>query len=507
MPQDKDWKQHIPVPVFEEHPEYNDLYWKAWELAHDHIKDIPGMPQTPYMDEAFCDTDIWIWDSCFMSLFCKYASKEFPGVQTLNNFYKVLHDDYNLPKIITQNAPAWTGETIGCEAQMKIHIADNPPLFAWAEYENALMSGDKEHIKDLLLEKQYLQKHFIWLESLEAESQVKKVRGCTCLIHEEKGYLWEGGRSGMDNTPRGRTGPKALKDRPNNPDMYWIDALAQQGLAALCISKLADLIEESEMAAKWQRIFEDKKALINDYYWDDTDKFYYDIDRKDMDFIKIKTPASYWPLTASMANTEQAEAMSEYIDSPNIFGGEYPWVSLSRDDADFNIETGEYWRGSIWLPTAYAGLKGLQNYGHFETARNSALKLINQMYKTFANYSPHTIWECYNPAKPEPARSCDEGGRVVRPDFCGWSALGPISIYIENVIGIYSINAFDKTVKWRLPVKLSGKIGIKNLSFGDVNTDLIVDNQICEVHSNQKYTLLLNGKEYSIMPGSNSFEL
>ena len=63
------------------------LYNKAWELAFMHIKDVPGMPQNPYMDEAFCDTQVWIWDTCFMTLFCKYANRVFPGVESLKNFY------------------------------------------------------------------------------------------------------------------------------------------------------------------------------------------------------------------------------------------------------------------------------------------------------------------------------------------------------------------------------------------------------------------------------------
>lgn len=34
----KNWKDFIPVPVYDEHPEYNELYEKAWELAFEHIK-------------------------------------------------------------------------------------------------------------------------------------------------------------------------------------------------------------------------------------------------------------------------------------------------------------------------------------------------------------------------------------------------------------------------------------------------------------------------------------
>ena len=87
-----DWKKEIPIPVFEEKPEYLELYDLAWNLAHDHIYDIPGMPQNPYMDEAFLITDMRIWDTCFMMFFCKYAPNVFPGIETLNNFYKPLHD-------------------------------------------------------------------------------------------------------------------------------------------------------------------------------------------------------------------------------------------------------------------------------------------------------------------------------------------------------------------------------------------------------------------------------
>ena len=133
-----EWKSQIPVPVCDEHPEYTELYWKAWELAHDHIKEVPGLPQTPYMDEAASPYDIWIWDTCFMAMFCKYGRNRFPGVESLNNFYEVLYGDAVLPRLPHPELP----EGI----QFCIHIADNPPLFAWTEYENLLMSGDLAHL-------------------------------------------------------------------------------------------------------------------------------------------------------------------------------------------------------------------------------------------------------------------------------------------------------------------------------------------------------------------------
>ncbi len=162
------WKSYIPVPIYDEHREYEELYMKAWELAHAHIRKIDGMPQSPYMDEAFCDTQLWIWDSCFMAQFCKFAASVFPGVETLNNFYEVLYGGKILPEILTsEKEPFWTHAIPGEKNNIYIHIADNPPLFAWVEYENAKWSGDLKHVNELLYQNKYLQKHYEWLEGIQ----------------------------------------------------------------------------------------------------------------------------------------------------------------------------------------------------------------------------------------------------------------------------------------------------------------------------------------------------
>ncbi len=501
----ENWQDYIPIPVCDDNPQYLDFYKKAWDLAFDHIRDIPGMPQTPYMDEAFCDTQMWIWDSCFMSLFTKYARDIFPGVETLNNFYEVLYGGKHLPKIIpTEKEPEFTGAIPGTPYEIKIHIADNPPLFAWSEYENALFSGDVEYVKELLYEKQFLQKHYEWIENLRKPETPLGVMNPTCLIAEKGGYLWEGGRSGMDNTPRGRTDKHAVNPRPNNPDMLWLDAICQQALSAKMISKLFAILGDDAETEAWDARFVEKKENINRLYFDDEDKFYYDIDRNTHKFYKVMTPASFWTLTSSVASDEQAKSLATHLRNPETLGGIVPLVSLSRCDADFN-PNGEYWRGSVWLPTAYAALKGLSNYGLFDDARDASLKLLSHMYKTYTDFSPHTIWECYSPTKAEPALNEFRNNEYVRADFCGWSALGPISIYIEFVLGFHRIDAFEKTVEWAKPDTFKGKVGIKNLRFGNIVTDIEAEKNKCKVKSNAAYTLKINGKDYYIQKGENEF--
>ncbi len=70
----------MPEPVFDAEPGFIDLYWKAWELAWDHVKEAKDVPQSPYMDEAHWKEAIWIWDTGFMTHFCKYAPSTFPGI-------------------------------------------------------------------------------------------------------------------------------------------------------------------------------------------------------------------------------------------------------------------------------------------------------------------------------------------------------------------------------------------------------------------------------------------
>ena len=170
--------------------------------THAVLEHIPGMPQDPYIDESFCESRIWIWDTCFMTLFCKFSPKDFPGIESFRNLIDVLQDGVRLPLVrIPEGEPAWTGNKPGDLAPILIQHPDNPPLFAWAEYENALMSGNREHLKDILRNTKVLQKHYDWLESLKESVLPDQCMIPTRWIHHEKGYFWGGTPSGMDNTP------------------------------------------------------------------------------------------------------------------------------------------------------------------------------------------------------------------------------------------------------------------------------------------------------------------
>ena len=470
-------KDKLPCPVFEENPEFVDLYWKAWELAYSHVKEQEGIPQSPYMDEAFWDNTIWIWDTEFMVLFCKYAPGVFPGIESLNNFYEPILNDTPM--------------------SLRIQHPDNPPFYAWVESDYYKMTGDDKHIANLLNQDQFLKRYYDWFEALRPGTQLSFEHVDIKLEKTTLGYKWGGIQSGMDNTPRGRN----QKDQ-----ILWVDAVAQQALSALYIARLAESAGNEKVSKRFKEEYELKKKLINDYYWDEADGFYYDISEDGESFFKVRTPASFWVMLAEIPNQDQAERMMQYASDPLEFGGPFPWVSVSRSDQDFNGEYGDYWRGGIWIPTAYMATKALEKYHYYEVADENAYNLIKHMSKTYQSYSPNTIWECYNPSKPEPVqRVYGDRLEVVRPDFCGWSALAPISMLIENVLGFHIIDASTKTIEWRK--YREGVHGIRNLRFGDIVTDIIAYDKYIEVRSNSEFKLKINQVEYPIHAGTQKIEL
>ncbi|MBQ9804840.1 MAG: hypothetical protein IJW35_08360 [Lentisphaeria bacterium] len=467
----------VPEPVFDEKTEWLDLYYEAWQEAYDHIFHCPVAPVKTYMNEGIRIHKIWIWDTCFMVQFCRYAASVFPGLQSLDNFYKLMHD--------------------GEKSVIKIHIPDNPPLFAWTEYEYFKHTGDVARVKEILLEKRYLQKHFEWLYTVnpgelydysDSPTAAKFVPG--------KGFLWGCGRAGMDNSPRGEDDQRSI---------YFVDLSAQQGLSALYIAKLAEAIGEKALADEYYGKFEELKKFVNERFWSDSDRMYFDRKVDESGFSKVLTPASMWPMLAEICSDEQSKDLAAALADPNRLGGERVVPSVSRDDNRYFDPTGGYWRGGIWMPKVYMTVKGLEKYGHWKLADEIAEKIIRQQYNTWRNFEPHTIWECYSPTEDKP--STDKKGRYARQEFCGWSALGPISLFIENILGIREVNALKNRIVWT--PRRTQRNGIKNLKMGGKNFSLIAypDRNEAEISAEQQFTLCLNGKEISLPAGKSIVKL
>ena len=74
-------------------------------------------------------------------------------------------------------------------------------------------------------------------------------------------------------------------------------------------------------------------------------------------------------------------------------------------------------------------------------------------------------------------------GQPSKPDFVGWSGIGPIALLIENVLG-FRVNAVNQTLTWY--ITRTDKHGIKNLRVANNTVSAI-----CNPSGNKKKSLEL----------------
>lgn len=467
--------EKLPIAIYEDDPSLIELWDIAWRIAWKHVYTSQNTPYSPYLGEGCGTNQVWIWDSCFMALWGCYANHIYPVANTLDNLYAIIS---------------------GKKSGITIHHPDNPPLLGWAELELYRLTGDRERICKLIANKT-LQNFYWWREKVAAPGDYLpwSDSASVMLRRLEDGYLWSGCPSGMDNTPRGRG---------NYQYLLWVDALAQQGMFAKDIATLCELADNNAEAKQFHIEYEAKKSLMAQYF-DAEDGCFYDrtLSRPGFGtYIKVLTPASFWPIFAEMSTEEQTKAMVKTLLDPNKLGGPVACPSVSRDDPDF-APLGAYWRGSVWLPTFYMTMKALDKVGEQNLARTLSLQLIHWMKDCYDQVEPHSIWECYSPTKPMPATTKNE--KYCRKDFCGWSALGPISLLLEDVIGI-SVDAPTMTVTWR-PPETKGKCGIRNLKLGNNTLSLVKHLENYEISTQQPMTLLLGNAKYTLPAGKHLLQV
>lgn len=80
----------LPEIVWNGHEDAIACYNKAWEIAFSNLNnptDGSGFV-SPFIDTAF-NGNLFMWDSSFILMFAKYASRAFDFQQTLDNFYSI----------------------------------------------------------------------------------------------------------------------------------------------------------------------------------------------------------------------------------------------------------------------------------------------------------------------------------------------------------------------------------------------------------------------------------
>lgn len=444
-------KNQVPQPIISSYPEWKHIYWKAWEIAWSKISfanSQNGFTET-YMDEGF-NEQIYQWDTCFIAEFGKYAEPLFPAYQSLDNFYRKQRPDGYIQRVYH--------ETDGKEWQTpsRDEPVVNPPLLAWMEWNFFEFSGNPKRLEDVYPN---LKKYFFWIKNHMQSKDIPNL------------YFQTAWGSGMDNIPRGQSERSA-----------WIDMSSQQALAALYLGKIANKIGIPQDVAIWSHEHSLIKQAIQNYMWNERAGFFQDLDKQNR-WSGHKHLGSYWTMLAKVASPEQIQSMLAHLKDPNEFYRPQLFPALSASDPNYS-PSGGYWSGGIWSPALYMTLQAVKKSKEWNFSREIAKKHLHQVATVYAatflnlnkilpvyqDGSYQTFWECYSPETLEPCTRGDNQYYALQ-DFVGWSGLGPISMLIEDVIGIQILGS-KNLVRWNL--QEPGEVGLKNFKLGTRNTVSLV---------------------------------
>ncbi len=434
LPKFDEIKDFLPEPVFDNHPDEINAYYKAWKIAFRNL----GNPTkkngfvSPYIDAAF-NGYIFMWDSCFMLMFGKYGDSVHPFQRTLDNFYCKQEPDGFIGREISED-----------DGQSHFYrmdpVSTGPEIMAWCEWQYYKCYKNKERLKNvyypLLSFHRWLKANHRW----------------------QDGSYWSSGWGcGMDNLPR--CDIEAVPDTEDwqlgtfhHSFMTWIDAMSQAVISCDYLIEMAKEIDTSDGVEELKAERDFLNEYINKYMWSEEDRFYYDR-KRDGSLLKVKSAASFWQLLVKSTPKDRIDAICEHLENKNEFNRPNRVPALSADHPDY-CEEGDYWNGSVWPPILYMVLSGLTANGKDKLADDIARCAYGNMLDVYKTTG--TFWENYAPEKAAP-------GKPARKDFVGWTGIIPITVLIEYILGI-QVSADKNEIVWH--INELDRHGIKHLPIG-----------------------------------------
>ncbi len=427
LPDYESIKEKLPKPIWQNHEDYIDCYFKAWRLAFGNLckGDAATGFVSDYIDTAF-NGCIFMWDSSFILMFGKYAHCIFNFQQTLDNFYSHQHRDGFICREIE-------------EATGKDHFARHDPsstgpeLLPWCEWEYYLNFGDKERLSKvfspLMAYHRWMAEHRTWCDGT---------------------YFSTGWGCGMDNIPRLQ---KGYSTTFSHGHMVWVDTCMQELLACNLLIDMAKELGRTEFISELTAERDNLEQIINQKLWNENSGFYYDL-WKNGQHNMVRHIGAYWALISQCATPDRAERMIALLTDENEFGTAHPIPALSKSSEYFSDE-GDYWRGGVWAPTNYMVLKGLDKYGKEKLSHQIGKKHLDNVVAVYKQWG--TLFENYAPKG-------NEKGNQAKSDFVGWTGLVPISVLFEYVFGIKP-DAKSNRIVWH--IELTERHGVEKYPFGN----------------------------------------
>lgn len=467
-------RNELPAPIYEANPLWVECYWKAWELASKHFyaPDTTNGFVSSYVDAAFSD-HIFLWDMCFITLFCNYAQGLTPGIAGLDNFYakqlptgeisreidrrtgkslwmasppgRSLYSlrGWDPPVEFSWTAPGYPVEYMGREeplpAPMLTMEGMNHPLLAWAEWESFRMSADTTRLRRVF---EPLQRYYEAYRKYYSQGNGLYMTDWASMDNAVRNLFLTGGGQGVDIS-------------------------SEMALFARTLADMARVLGERPSEAYFRGEFAQLARTINAQMWSPERGFYFDLTLEG-GRSPIRSIAGFWPLLAGIPEAVQAERIVAHLTDTAKFWRLNPVPTLSAEHAQFSPR-GDYWNGAVWAPTNTMVIRGLERYGYDSIAREIALKHLDLVAEVYRQTG--TIWENYQPDSVSfgYVELAPGNNHPVRKDFVGWSGIAPIVYFLEYGIGLKA-DAPTRTLHWRLAP--NGRSGCERFRFGGIVTSL-----------------------------------
>ncbi len=168
------------------------------------------------------------------------------------------------------------------------------------------------------------------------------------------------------------------------------------------------LLNNNSSSEKYQTAAIKRKEAINQYCWNEPQKFYFDYDYVARMQKQSLTLAATFPLFFKIAANEQAEDVAKHLQTHLFYPGGLRTTTVS---------TGQQWDSpNGWAPLQWIAIQGLVNYGYNELAKDIAQRWMNINEKVYNNTGK--MMEKYNVVTTNLEAG---GGEYQSQDGFGWT--------------------------------------------------------------------------------------